>query len=36
MCKDKKVSERVRRAEVMKDFVCWGKGFGFYLVGADI
>lgn len=31
MCKDKKVDELIGRAEVMKDFVCWGKEFGFYL-----
>ena len=36
MYKDKKVGERVRRAEVMKDFVCWGEIFGFYLVDEDI
>lgn len=31
MCKGKKVGERVRRTEVMKDFMCWGREFGFYL-----
>lgn len=31
MCKGKKVGERVRRAEVVKDFICWGREFGFYL-----
>lgn len=36
MCKGKKVGERVRRAEVMKDFICWGREFWILFVGEDI